>query len=171
MCCRSFTCWHVATKVNFANITCRSHPTTASNTLLQRQLRSRRPSTFTPCLGETECRSHKCRRRFQALSANDKRCAQATRWGELDEVPLQEATADTTKQIYERPRPAPIALTESFCEDGAGHDGCSFPLPYSGVAKNTTRFVSEWQEVEQTHLKKGIVHTAIHSQSRNHSAT
>lgn len=171
MCCRSFTCWPVAIKVNLANSTCRSHPTTTCVALLQRQLRSRRPSTFTSCLGEIECRSHKCRRRFQALSANDKRCAQATRCGELDKIPLQEATEYKTKQFYERPRPASSACAESFCKDGAGYDGCSIPLPYSGVTSNTTRFVREWQEVEQTRRTKGRANAAIHSQSRNHSAT
>lgn len=171
MCCRSFTCWPVATKVNFANFTCRSHPTTASNALLQRQLRSWRSSTFTSCLGKVECRSHECRRRFQALSANDKRCAQATRCGKPDKISLQEATAYTTKQLCQRPHPASIACAESFCKDGAGYDRRSFPLPYPGVARNAARFVTEWQEVEQTHLAKRIVHATIHCQSRNHTTT
>lgn len=171
MCCRSFTCWPIATKTNQANFTCRSHPTTASNALLQRQLRSWRPSTFTPCLRKIECRSHKCRRRFQALSADHKRRAQATRCGEPDKISLQEASPYTTKQFRERSRPTPIARAESICKDGTGYDGCSIPLPYSEVARNTARFVSEWQEIEQTHLTERIFHTAIHCQSRNHTTT
>ena len=169
MCCRSVTCRPVAIAANLANHTCRSHPTTASNALLQRQLRSRRPSTFTPCLGATECRSHECRGRFQALSANDKRCAQATRCGELDEIPLQEATAHTTKQLYEWSHPASIASAESFCKDGLGYDGRSIPLPYSGVARNTARFISEWQEAEQACLKERIFYAATHCQGRKYS--
>lgn len=171
MCCRSVTCRPVAIAANLANHTCRSHPTTAGNALLQRQLRSRRPSTFTPCLGEIECRSHKCRRRFQALSANYKRCSQITRCRELDKVPLQEATAYTIKQLYERSRSAPITCTESFCEDGAGYDGRSVPLPYSGVTRSAASSISEWQEIEQTRFTKRIVNAAIYSQSRNQSTT
>ena len=145
-------------QMNLANSSCRSHPTTTCNALLQRQLRSWRPSTFTTCLGETKCRSYKCRRRFQALSANDKRCAQATRCGEPDKIPLQEATPYTTKQLRERSRPTPIARAESVRKDGFGDDACFIPLPYSGVTRDAARFVSEWQEVEQTHLAKRIVH-------------
>lgn len=158
-------------QMNLANTSCRSYSPTTCNAFLQRQLRSRRPSKFTPCLGETECRSHKCRRRFQALSANDKRCAQATRCGEPDKIPLQEATPYTTKQLRERSRPTPIARAESVRKDGFGDDACFIPLPYSGVTRDAARFVSEWQEVEQTHCTKRSVNAAIHSQSSNHSAT
>ena len=158
-------------QTNLANTSCRSYSTTPCNAFLQRQLRSRRPSKFTPYLGETECRSHKCRRRFQALSANDKRCAQATRCREPDKIPLQEATPYTTKQLRERSRPTPIARAESICKDGFGDDGCSISLPYSGVTGNAARFVSEWQEVRQTHRTKRSVNSAIHSQSSKHSAT
>ena len=115
--------------MNLANSSCRSHPTTTCNALLQRQLRARRPPTFTSCLGKIECRSHECRRRFQALSANDKRCAQATRCGEPDKIPLQEATPYTTKQLRERSRPTPIARAESVRKDGFGDDACFIPLP------------------------------------------
>ena len=168
MCRRSVTCRPVATRANSANPSCRSHPTTTGNALSQRQLRSRRSSTCTPCLGEIKRRSHKCRRRFQALSANYKRRSQTTRCGELDEVPLQEATAYTTKQLHERLRSASTACVESFCKDSAGQYGCSIPLPYSRVTGNTAHLVSERQEVEQTHFTKRGVNAANHSQDGTH---